>query len=65
VSDRIESAGTEFHARVEKAYRLLSTTESGIERIDGGAQAEVVHAEIVHRLSLRFPETFAPGKVTK
>lgn len=58
-SDRIESAGREFHRRVGEAYRLLAQVETGVESIDGTATPESVHSAILDRLSTRFPETFA------
>jgi dTMP kinase len=61
VSDRIEREGAEFHEKVAGAYRLLASTEPGIERIDGSASPEQVHAEVLRRLGQRFPETFAPS----
>lgn len=56
--DRIERAGAEFHRRVREAYRLLSTSESGVECLDGTGSVAAVHEEILSRLGRRFPETF-------
>jgi dTMP kinase len=57
--DRIERAGSAFHARVARAYALLAEEETGVERVDGSGPAERVHEEILRRLRARFPETFA------
>jgi dTMP kinase len=57
--DRIERAGTAFHARVVQAYRLLAERGESIERVDGLASAETVHAAVVEVLVRRFPETFS------
>lgn len=58
-ADRIEQAGTVFHERVGEAYRLLSDTEPGVARVDGGAAPGVVHEAVRAVLRARFPETFA------
>lgn len=61
--DRIERAGTEFHARVAEAYRLLAETEPGIVRVNGEGPVTAVAARIRAALAGHFPETFAerPG----
>ena len=61
-ADRIERAGTEFHARVAEAYRLLPGTESGVVRVSGTGTIEDVHERIRRILTRDFPETF-PGAV--
>lgn len=58
-ADRIERAGTEFHERVAKAYRLLPQTESNVELLSGIGQPGEVHDRIAGLLAARFPETFA------
>lgn len=57
-ADRIERAGTEFHARVAEAYRLLPDTETGVVRVSGTGSIEEVHERIRSLLAQRFPETF-------
>ena len=57
-ADRIERAGTDFHERVAKAYRLLPQSESNVELLSGIGQVGEVHARIVSLLAARFPETF-------
>ena len=57
--DRIERAGVEFHRRVAEAYRLLPSTEPGIERVAGVGDIDEVHARVRAVLARRFPETFA------
>jgi dTMP kinase len=57
-ADRIESAGAEFHRRVEAAYALLSGSEPGVTALDAGGDAEAVHRQILGILRRRFPETF-------
>src|SRR5207253_4491439 len=57
--DRIERLGEEFHEKVRGAYRLLTSEDRGIERIDGSATPEAVHAEILARLRACCSETFA------
>jgi dTMP kinase len=57
-ADRIERAGDEFHWRVAEAYRLLSTSEPGVEVVAGGGEIDAVHRRIVDVLGRRFPETF-------
>lgn len=61
-ADRIERAGTDFHDRVVQAYRLLARGDERIERVDGSASPEVVHAAVVSLLAARFPETFGERK---
>ena len=56
--DRIESLGTDFHAAVAEAYRLLPVTLPGIERIPGSGSVAEVHDRIRALLADRFPETF-------
>jgi len=56
--DRIERAGTEFHARVAEAYRLLPDRERGVVRISGTGSVEEVHERICALLTSRFAETF-------
>ncbi len=58
--DRIERAGTAFHARVWEAYGLLAEGDDRVELVDGGGPAQEVAAAIVAVLIDRFPETF-PG----
>ena len=60
-ADRIERAGTEFHQRVVRAYRLLPQTEARVELIGGTGAPEEVHRQIRQLLQARFPETF--GKI--
>lgn len=60
--DRIERAGDAFHVRVVEAYRLLAGAGERVERVDGLAAADAVHASIVALLTRRFPETFSPGE---
>jgi dTMP kinase len=57
-ADRIERAGTEFHARVAEAYRLLPDTERGVVRVSGTGSVEEVHERIRALLTTRFAETF-------
>jgi dTMP kinase len=57
-ADRIERAGPEFHRRVGEAYRLLAGTEPRVQRVDGTAAPEAVHAAILTLLRRHFPETF-------
>jgi len=57
VSDRIERAGTEFHARVAEAYRLLAREEAGVERVDGEGSVAEVSERIRRVLRSRFAET--------
>lgn len=57
--DRIESAGTEFHQRVAKAYRLLPQTEPGVVSVSGTGSVQEVQERIIALLNDRFPETFA------
>ena len=57
-ADRIERAGTEFHQKVVRAYRLLPQTESNVTLISGVGEAGDVHREILNLLRSRFPETF-------
>ncbi len=61
--DRIERAGSEFHARVAGAYRLLARSEPGVALVDASGSAAAVHEAVVELVRLRFPETFpgAPG----
>jgi len=58
-ADRIERAGAQFHGEVARAYRLLSESEPGIERVAGDAAQDAVHARILDVVRERFPETFA------
>lgn len=58
-ADRIERAGSDFHRRVAEAYRLLPSTEPGIERISGVGDVKEVQERIRGLLTERFPETFA------
>jgi dTMP kinase len=57
--DRIERAGTEFHARVAEAYRLLPEIEPGVVRVAGTGSVEEVQQRVTALLLERFPETFA------
>jgi dTMP kinase len=57
-ADRIERAGTEFHQRVAEAYRLLPSSEAGVESVSGSGTPAEVHQRIIDLLSERFPETF-------
>jgi dTMP kinase len=57
-ADRIERAGTEFHARVAEAYRLLPDTERGVVRVSGTGSVEEVHERIRALLTTGFAETF-------
>jgi dTMP kinase len=57
-ADRIERAGTEFHRKVIKAYRLLPETEPNVELISGVGDTGEVHQRIRVLLASRFPETF-------
>jgi dTMP kinase len=57
-ADRIERAGTEFHARVAEAYRLLPDTERGVVRVSGTGSVDDVHERIRALLTTRFAETF-------
>ena len=58
-ADRIERAGSDFHRRVTEAYRLLPSTEPGIERVSGVGGIKEVQERIRALLTERFPETFA------
>lgn len=58
-ADRIELAGRAFHERVGEAYRLLASSEPGMQRLDGTAPAAEVHAAVLQLLRAQFPETFA------
>lgn len=60
-ADRIERAGDAFHRRVAEAYRLLARDDERVERVDGSASPDAVHAAVVSLLRRRFPETFADG----
>lgn len=60
--DRIESAGDAFHARVAKAYRLLSEGQDAVQPVDGVGSPEEVHERVLALLHRRFPETFPPEK---
>lgn len=57
-ADRIERAGTDFHARVAEAYRLLPDTETGVVRVSGTGSIDEVHERIRTLLAAQFPETF-------
>jgi dTMP kinase len=61
-ADRIERAGTEFHQKVVRAYRLLPQTERNVELISGAGDAAEVHQRIIDLLLSRFPETFGTEK---
>jgi dTMP kinase len=62
-ADRIERAGSAFHARVARAYGLLAESEPDVVRLDGVAPPAEVQARLRELLQARFPETFAsaPG----
>ncbi len=60
-ADRIERAGTEFHQRVSKAYRLLPKTEARVRLLSGEAAPAEVNRQIRELLQAEFPETF--GKI--
>jgi dTMP kinase len=61
-ADRIERAGTEFHQKVVRAYRLLPQTERNVDLISGRGAAADVHQRIIELLVTRFPETFGVEK---
>jgi dTMP kinase len=60
--DRIERAGSAFHEKVARAYRLLSESEPGVEVVDGTQDVAAVHTAIMGLLRDRFPETFGPAQ---
>jgi dTMP kinase len=60
--DRIESAGAEFHRAVGRAYRLLSSSEPGIEVVAAADTPAAVQSALRSLLRRRFPETFGAAQ---
>lgn len=61
-ADRIERAGTDFHQKVLRAYRLLPRSEANVELISGVGEPGEVQHRIRALLVSRFPETFGSIK---
>lgn len=60
--DRMEGAGAEFHARVDRAYRRLAEEEPEVLAVDGTADVAEVERRVWEGLEGRWPEVFSEPK---